>query len=80
MGVTRVLRSESFSEPAMTVSAGITIQDGQLLVYGQPLLKNVPSNVVFTSDATLHGGFLGASFSEHNSHHVASLGVLEYAL
>lgn len=70
---------EQLSEGLMTMSADITIQDGQLLVYGEPLLRNVPSNVVFTSDATLPGGFLGASFSASNSHHVAALGVLEYA-
>jgi hypothetical protein len=63
---------------AMTVPAGVTIQDGKLLVHGEPLLHHVPSNVVFTSDATLHGGFLGASFPDNKSHHVTSLGVLEY--
>ncbi|KAG0623571.1 hypothetical protein M758_3G184100 [Ceratodon purpureus] len=76
VGVSRVLQ-ERLCEGPMTVSAGITIQDGKLLVYGEPLLKNVPSNVVFTSDSTLHGGFLGASFSDSKSHHVTSLGVLE---
>lgn len=79
MGVSRVLQ-EGLCEGPMTVSAGITIQDGKLLVYGEPLLKNVPPSVVFTSDATLHGGFLGASFSDSKSHHLASLGVLEYVL
>lgn len=62
----------------MTVTAGITIQDGQLLVYGQPLLTSVQSNVVFASDANLHSGFLGASFAEPTSHDVISLGLLEY--
>lgn len=77
----RVLREDLPQGPShddsMTVEGGITIQGGQLLVYGQPLLRNVPSNVTFTSESNLHGGFLGASFSESNSHHVVPLGVLE---
>ena len=62
----------------MTVpeSSSIVIQDGQLLIDGEPLLRNVPSNVVFT-ECSRYGGFLGASFTDSNSHHAVSLGVLE---
>ncbi|XP_024382618.1 probable galactinol--sucrose galactosyltransferase 2 isoform X2 [Physcomitrium patens] len=61
----------------MTVKADISIQDGHLLVYGEPLLRNIPSNVHFIGDPNLHGGFLGASFPESNSFHVVPLGVLQ---
>jgi hypothetical protein len=66
-------------EGAMTVSlAEIAIEKGELRVHGEPLLSNVPSNVVFTVDGeSSHSGFLGASFPESSSHHVVSLGVLQ---
>lgn len=67
----------SLSEYPMTVKADISIQDGHLLVYGEPLLRNIPSNVHFIGDPNLHGGFLGASFPESNSFHVVPLGVLQ---
>ena len=66
-------------EGAMTVSlAEIAVEKGELRVHGEPLLSNVPSNVVFTGDGeSSHSGFLGASFPESSSHHVVSLGVLQ---
>ena len=66
-------------EGAMTASlAEIVVEKGELRVHGEPLLSNVPSNVVFTGDGELsHSGFLGASFPESSSHHVVSLGVLQ---
>jgi len=54
----------------------VAIRDGQLLIDGEALLRNVPSNIVFT-DASSHGGFLGASFADSSSHHAVPLGVLE---
>lgn len=71
--------SEVGEEGPMTVSlAEIAVGKGELRVHGEPLLSDVPSNVVFTGDGeSSHSGFLGASFPESSSHHVVSLGVLQ---
>lgn len=64
----------------MTVSAGISISDGQLLVKGKRLLAQVPQDVVLTSSTgsgSVQGAFLGASSPQSKSRHVFQLGVLK---
>ncbi|RWR72110.1 putative galactinol--sucrose galactosyltransferase 1 [Cinnamomum micranthum f. kanehirae] len=48
----------------MTVGAGITIADGNLVVFGSEILSDVHENVILTpvsSDSLLNGAFIGVN-------------------
>lgn len=64
----------------MTVTPGISIVDGQLMVFGQCVLSNVHGNVTLTPASgvgMVNGAFLGATSDQSRSHHVFPIGQLE---
>ncbi|VVB00166.1 unnamed protein product [Arabis nemorensis] len=64
----------------MTVGAGITVNDSDLVVLGHRVLHNVPENVLVTpasGNALIDGAFLGVSSDQTGSHRVFPLGKLE---
>ncbi|CAL9052449.1 unnamed protein product [Musa banksii] len=63
----------------MTVTPGITISDGNLVVYGKTILTDVPDNIVLTSGTgagLMAGAFIGAATSDSKSLHVFPMGTL----
>nr|XP_018679880.1 PREDICTED: probable galactinol--sucrose galactosyltransferase 2 isoform X2 [Musa acuminata subsp. malaccensis] len=63
----------------MTVTPGITISDGNLVVYGKTILTDVPDNIVLTSGTgagLMAGAFIGAAASDSKSLHVFPMGTL----
>ncbi|CAL9164543.1 probable galactinol--sucrose galactosyltransferase 2 [Musa acuminata AAA Group] len=63
----------------MTVTPGITISDGNLVVYGKTILTDVPDNIVLTSGTgagLMAGVFIGAAASDSKSLHVFPMGTL----
>ncbi|THU74050.1 hypothetical protein C4D60_Mb04t29270 [Musa balbisiana] len=63
----------------MTVTPGIKISDGSLVVYGKTILTDVPDNIVLTSGTgagLMAGAFIGAAASDSKSLHVFPMGTL----
>lgn len=64
----------------MTVTPGISIVDGQLMVLGQCVLSNVHGNITLTPASgvgMVNGAFLGATSDQSKSHHIFPIGQLE---
>lgn len=64
----------------MTITPGISINDGNLVVHGKTILTGVPDNIVLTPASGLGlvaGAFIGATASDSRSLHVFPMGVLE---
>ncbi|KAK9156392.1 hypothetical protein Sjap_003872 [Stephania japonica] len=64
----------------MTVGAGITVSDGNLVVLGNSVLTHVQDNIVVSpasGDALIYGAFIGVSSDQCGSHRVFSIGKLE---
>lgn len=65
----------------MTVGAGISVADGNLMVLGKKVLTHVHDNVLVTpasGGSLLNGAFLGVSSDQKGSHRVFPIGKLEY--
>lgn len=65
----------------MTVAAGISIVESDLVVLGHRVLSGVPDNVLVTpasGNALVDGAFIGVTSDQTGSHRVFSLGKLEY--
>jgi raffinose synthase len=65
----------------MTVGAGISVTDSDLVVLGHRVLHGVPENVLVTpasGNALIDGAFIGVTSDQTGSHRVFSLGKLEY--
>ncbi|URE16464.1 Raffinose synthase or seed imbibition protein Sip1 [Musa troglodytarum] len=63
----------------MTVTPGITISDGNLVVRGKTILTGVPDNIVLTNGngaGLIAGAFIGATASDSKSLHVFPMGTL----
>ncbi|URD95044.1 Raffinose synthase or seed imbibition protein Sip1 [Musa troglodytarum] len=63
----------------MTVTPGITVSDGNLVVCGKTILTDVPDNIVLTSGTgagLMAGAFIGAAASDSKSLHVFPMGTL----
>ncbi|CAL9060457.1 probable galactinol--sucrose galactosyltransferase 2 [Musa acuminata AAA Group] len=63
----------------MTVTQGITIIDGNLVVQGKTILTGVPDNIVLTNGngaGLIAGAFIGATASDSKSLHVFPMGTL----
>nr|KJB14884.1 hypothetical protein B456_002G147800 [Gossypium raimondii] len=64
----------------MTVTPGISINDGNLVVHGKTILTGIPDNIVLTPGSgvgLVAGAFIGATASDCKSLHVFPIGVLE---
>jgi hypothetical protein len=64
----------------MTVTPGISINDGNLVVHGKTILTGVHDNIVLTPGSgvgLVAGTFIGATASDSKSLHVFPIGVLE---
>lgn len=64
----------------MTVTPGISINDGSLVVHGKTILTGVHDNIVLTPGSgvgLVAGTFIGATASHSRSLHVFPIGVLE---
>ncbi|KHG29002.1 putative galactinol--sucrose galactosyltransferase 2 -like protein [Gossypium arboreum] len=64
----------------MTVTPGISINDGNLVVHGKTILTGMPDNIVLTPGSgvgLVAGAFIGATASDSKSLHVFPIGVLE---
>ncbi|TQD68801.1 hypothetical protein C1H46_045666 [Malus baccata] len=64
----------------MTVTAQISINDGNLVVHGKTILTGVPDNIVLTPGTgvgLLAGAFIGATAAHNKSLHIFPIGVLE---
>lgn len=64
----------------MTVGAGITVSDGNLMVLGSQILSDVHENIVITpagGDSLLNGAFVGVSSDGCGSRRVFPIGRLE---
>lgn len=67
-------------EVKMTVTPGISIADGNLMVLGKRILSNVHGNITLTPASgvgMVNGAFLGAKSDQSKSHHVFPIGALE---
>ena len=65
----------------MTVGAGISVADGNLMVLGKKVLSHVHDNVLVTAasgGALLNGAFLGVESHQKGSRTVFPVGKLEY--
>lgn len=65
----------------MTVGAGISVADGNLMVLGNKVLSQVHDNVLVTppsGGALLNGAFLGVASDQKGSRRVFPIGKLEY--
>ncbi|KAL9232564.1 hypothetical protein vseg_007663 [Gypsophila vaccaria] len=62
----------------MTITPAISVNKGDLVVHGKPILSGVPDNIVFTpsSASAASGAFIGASAPHSSSLHVFPLGTL----
>ncbi|ERN19099.1 probable galactinol--sucrose galactosyltransferase 1 [Amborella trichopoda] len=64
----------------MTVGAGISINDGNLMVLGTCVLSNVHGNITVTpatGSGLTNGAFIGATSDQTGSRHVFPIGTLE---
>ncbi|XP_058112990.1 probable galactinol--sucrose galactosyltransferase 1 [Magnolia sinica] len=64
----------------MTVGAGISIADGNLVVLGTPILSDVHDNIVLTpagGDSLINGAFIGVRSDQGGSRRVFPVGKLE---
>lgn len=64
----------------MTVTPGISVEDGNLMVMGECILSNVHENITVTPASgvgMVNGAFLGATSDFSKSHHVFPIGQLE---
>ncbi|KAI5432687.1 probable galactinol--sucrose galactosyltransferase 1 isoform X1 [Lathyrus oleraceus] len=64
----------------MTVGAGISVADGNLMVLGKKVLTHVHDNVLVTpasGGSLLNGAFLGVSSDQKGSHRVFPIGKLQ---
>ncbi|XP_041998997.1 probable galactinol--sucrose galactosyltransferase 2 isoform X1 [Salvia splendens] len=64
----------------MTVTPNISVNDGNLVIYGKTIITGVPENIVVTPGSGLGlvaGAFIGATASHSKSLHVFPVGVLE---
>lgn len=64
----------------MTVGAGISVINSDLVVLGHRVLRGVPENVVVTpasGNSLIDGAFIGVSSDQTGSHRVFPLGKLE---
>lgn len=67
----------------MTVGAGITVADGNLVVLGNSILSDVHDNIVTTpaaGDSLTNGAFIGVHSDRLGSRRVFPVGKLQYAL
>jgi raffinose synthase len=67
----------------MTVGAGITVADGNLMVLGKKVLSNVHDNVLVTppsGGSLLNCAFIGVQSHQKGSRRVFPIGKLEYVL
>jgi len=67
----------------MTVGAGISVADGNLMVLGKKVLSQVNDKVVVTpacGGALLNGAFIGVESHQKGSRTVFPIGKLEYVL
>lgn len=65
----------------MTVGAGISVSDGNLMVKGSCMLTNVKENIVVTpaaGGALVDGAFIGVTSDQPGSRRVFPVGKLEY--
>lgn len=65
----------------MTVGAGISVSDGNLMVKGSCVLANVKENIVVTPAAggtLVDGAFIGVTSDQLGSRRVFPVGKLEY--
>jgi len=65
----------------MTVGAGISVADGNLMVLGKKVLSHVHDNVVVNpacGGALLNGAFIGVESHQKGSRTVFPIGKLEY--
>ncbi|KAG5387707.1 hypothetical protein IGI04_029248 [Brassica rapa subsp. trilocularis] len=64
----------------MTVGAGISVSNSDLVVFGHCVLRGVPENVVVTralGNSLIDGAFIGVSSDQTGSHRVFPLGKIE---
>lgn len=64
----------------MTVGAGITVEDGSLMVLGNKVLGDVLDNIVVTpasGGALANGAFIGVGSDQKGSRRVFPIGKLE---
>lgn len=67
----------------MTVGAGISVADGNLMVLGKKVLSHIHENVVVNpacGGALLNGAFIGVESHQKGSRTVFPIGKLEYVL
>jgi hypothetical protein len=67
----------------MTVGAGITVADGNLMVLGKKVLSNVHDNVLVTPPSCgslLNGAFIGVQSDQKGSRRIFPIGKLQYVL
>jgi hypothetical protein len=65
----------------MTVGAGISVADGNLVVLGSTVLHDVHENIMVTAatgGALVNGGFIGVRSAQNGSRRVFPIGKLEY--
>ena len=65
----------------MTVGAGISVADGNLVVLGSTVLHDVHENIVVTAatgGALVNGAFIGVRSGQNGSRRVFPIGKLEY--
>lgn len=65
----------------MTVGAGISVGDGNLMVLGKKVLSQVHENVLVTpasGGSLINGAFIGVSSDQKGSRRVFPIGKLEY--
>ena len=65
----------------MTVGAGISVADGNLVVLGNKVLHEVHDNIVVTAatgGALVNGAFIGVRSNQMGSRRVFPIGKLEY--
>ncbi|KAJ7517623.1 hypothetical protein O6H91_21G032000 [Diphasiastrum complanatum] len=64
----------------MASTRSVSVVDGNLQIYGKPILTRVPEDLVVKEDentANNRGAFLGTCFPEKNSRHVFPIGCLQ---
>jgi raffinose synthase len=64
----------------MTVGAGITVADGNLMVLGKKVLSNVHDNVLVTppsGGSLLNGAFIGVQSDQKGSRRIFPIGKLQ---
>lgn len=67
----------------MTVGAGISVSDGNLMVKGSCVLANIKENIVVTpaaGGALVDGAFIGVTSDQLGSRRVFPVGKLEYVI